>query len=145
MTVIDEFVAARGTGAEASKDYLDLVRLFPLRPLRTTSDFRSAGRILDRLIGRDDLTPGQRDYLAALVRFVQDYEQQHARQWMKGLGPIELLKHLMEENGLSTSDLGQILGSRGLASEVLRGKRGLSKALIARLAARFRVEPGLFL
>ena len=129
----------------AAEDYLNLVRKFPLRPLSSKADLVAAGRILDRYVGRQDLTPGERDYVAALVRFVEDYERQCATFDMKGLSPMEILKHLMEENGMSTSDLGHVLGSRGVASEVLNGNRGLSKAHIGKLAARFHVEPGLFL
>jgi HTH-type transcriptional regulator/antitoxin HigA len=100
---------------------------------------------MDELVGRDDLTIGQRDYLDGLVRFVRDYETIALRDKFRKLTPIQILKHLMEENGMNTSDLGAILGSRGLASEVLNGKRALSKALIGKLARRFRVEPALFL
>lgn len=126
-------------------DYLDLVKQFPLRPIRTKHEKRIAGEILDRFVGREDLTPGQRDYLAALVRFVEDYEQEQLRDWVKAQSPIEMLRHLMEENGMTTTELGHILGSRGLASEVLNGKRQLSKTLIHRLASRFAVDPGVFL
>jgi HTH-type transcriptional regulator / antitoxin HigA len=80
-----------------------------------------------------------------LSRFIEDYERDQKQFQMKRLRPLELLKHLREENEMSTTDLGYVLGSRGLASEVLNGKRGLSKMLIARLAARFGVDPGLFL
>src|SRR5690349_5894294 len=107
-----------------TEEYLDLVKEFPLRPLRNEVEHGAAGQILDRLLGRDDLSEGQRDYLAALVRFVEDFEQKKFASQAKGLGPIELLKHLMEENEMSTTDLGYVLGSRGLASEVLNGKRG---------------------
>ena len=58
--------------------------------------------------------------------------------------PLEALKFLMAENGMKPADLGQVLGSRSLASQVLNGKRGLSKAIIARLSERFKVAPGLF-
>lgn len=129
----------------AADDYLELVKKFPLRPLRNERDLTTAGRILDEHIGRDDLTPGQRDYLAALLRFVEDFEQHRAADQVKKLTPVELLKHLMEENDMSTTDLGSIVGSRGLASDVLNGNRGLSKTLIVKLARRFRVDPGLFL
>jgi HTH-type transcriptional regulator / antitoxin HigA len=128
-----------------SDDYLGMVKAFPLRPLRTKMEHTAAGAILDRFIGRDDLTPGQQDYLAALVLFVEDYEHEQRAAWMRRQTPLQLLKHLMVENDMNTSDLGYVLGSRGLASEVLNGKRALSKALIARLANRFGVEPGLFL
>ncbi len=88
------------------------------------------------------LTPEERDYVAALAHFVHGYERQTLRSQFGRLKPVELLKHLMTENRMNTSDLGAILGSRGLASEVLNGKRGLSKTLIAKLSRRFRVDPG---
>lgn len=126
-------------------DYLDLVKQFPLRPIRSQAEMATAGAVLDRLAGRDDLTPGQRDYLEALVRFVREFEEQTVRATLGRLTPVEVLKHLMRENRMNTSDLGAVFGSRGLASEVLNGKRGLSKTLIAKLAKRFRVDPILFL
>src|SRR4051812_42993125 len=126
----------------ATDDYLQLVKEFPIRPIKTAKEFAVAQSILDRLVGREDLTPGQRDYVSAIARFMQDYD----RPRRSGLGdrstPLEILKFLMEENSMSTTDLGKIVGSRGLASEILNRKRGLSKAVIGRLAARFKVDPG---
>ena len=131
--------------AAVSEDYLALIRELPIRPLKTTADYKAALSILDRLIGRQDLSPGQRDYLAALIRFVKDYEQDQRMGEFEKLKPLELLKFLMEENDMTTTDLGLVLGSRGLASEVLNGKRGLSKMAIAKLSHRFSLPPGLFL
>ena len=128
-----------------SDDYLALIRELPIRPLKTVSDYKLAQAILDRLVGREDLSAGQVDYLAALVRFVEDHERERRMGHLERLKPLELLKYLMEENDMNTSDLGYVLGSRGLASEVLNGKRGLSKMLIAKLSQRFRVDPSLFL
>jgi HTH-type transcriptional regulator / antitoxin HigA len=51
----------------------------------------------------------------------------------------------MEQNDMNTADLGKILGNKTAASLVLSGKREMSKGHIRRLAARFKVEPGLFL
>jgi HTH-type transcriptional regulator/antitoxin HigA len=129
----------------ATNDYLELIRELPIRPITSAKEHKAAQVILDRLVGRDDLTSGQLDYLAALIRFVEDYERERFTLGMKRLTPIELLRHLMEENDMNTSDLGYILGSRGLASEVLNGKRGLSKMLIRRLSEHFGVGPSLFL
>jgi HTH-type transcriptional regulator/antitoxin HigA len=128
-----------------SEDYIRLVREFPVRPLKSQQEHAAAQRLLDRLVGREDLTPGEVDYVAGIARFVEDYEQERRMGRLRRLPPIELLRHLMEENGMNTSDLGEVLGSRGLASEVLNGKRGLSKMLIAKLTERFQVDPGLFL
>jgi len=74
-----------------------------------------------------------------------DYEKQTFGSKMRKLSPIEVLKHLMEANNMNTTDLGDVLGTRGLASEILNGKRGLSKALIMKLSRRFLVDPALFL
>jgi HTH-type transcriptional regulator/antitoxin HigA len=125
-------------------EYLRLVRQFPLRPLATSREFERAGEILDHYVGRADLISGERDYVAALVRFVEDFEQSHEKTALAKLGPLGLLKHLMEENEMNQTDLGYILGSRRLASEVLNGKRGLSKTLIRKLAEKFQVDPTLF-
>jgi HTH-type transcriptional regulator/antitoxin HigA len=50
----------------------------------------------------------------------------------------------MDENDMTVSDLGQLLGSKGNASEILSGKRSLSKAHMATLARRFAVNVSLF-
>jgi HTH-type transcriptional regulator/antitoxin HigA len=125
--------------------YLDLVKRLPLRPINSRNEHRAAGEVLDELVGRNDLTAGQRDYLAALAHFVADYERREFVSRFRKLTPIELLRELMSANNMNTSDLGYVLGSRGLASEVLNGKRGLSKTLIAKLSRRFGVAPALFL
>src|SRR5689334_978195 len=83
-------------------DYLDLVKQFPLRPIHSETEMKQAGGILDRLVGREDLTPGQQDYLAALARFVREYEDQALRGKLAELKPIDLVRHLMQENNMNT-------------------------------------------
>src|SRR5688500_4935248 len=126
---MSKVLKARGKHA-IDEGYYDLVREFPLRPIRSAKDHQAAQRILDRTIGRADLTAGERDYLEALLHFLEDYERDRSAALLTAMKPLELLQHLMEENRMSTTELGDILGSRGLASEVLNGKRGLSKMLI---------------
>jgi HTH-type transcriptional regulator / antitoxin HigA len=126
-------------------DYLALVKQFPVRAIRSEQEHAAAGAVIDNLVGREDLTPGQLDYLEALVRSMQGYEQSRHADKLSRLAPAQVLRHLMTENDMGTSDLGVILGSRGLASEVLNGKRSMSKRLIAKLAAHFNVDPTLFL
>ena len=145
MSTVKTATTKRSAAAVVSDDYLNLIKRFPLRPLRSDADLKQAGAVLDDLVGRPDLSSGERDYMEGLARFIRDYEVEHIRHRLKKLKPIELLKHLMEENNMNTSELGYVLGSRGLASEVLNGKRGLSKTLIAKLSRRFGVDPVLFL
>jgi HTH-type transcriptional regulator/antitoxin HigA len=129
-------------------DYLDLVRRFPLRPIRSAADHVQAVDILADLIGRADapgLTADESDYADVLGRLVRDYDKQHSslRQQRK-LTPIEALKCLMHEHDMNTIDLGRLVGGSGQASMILRGKRELSKANIRTLADRFKVNAGLF-
>ena len=131
--------------AKVPDDYLALVKRFPLRPLRSQSDYTAASQILDRYIGLPDLTRGERDYLEALSHFFAAYERKLTHSRLRQLTPLELLKHLMEENQMTTSDLGRLLGSRGLASEILHAKRSLSKSHISKLASHFHLNPAFFL
>jgi len=131
--------------ARVADSYLACVRAFPLRPIRTEAEYREALEILGRLASREGLDAGEGDYLAALAHFVGDYERNAVKLKLHALKPLEALRYLMEQNNMTTTDLGYVLGSRGLASEVLNGKRGLSKMMIGRLAERFAVEAGLFL
>ena len=51
----------------------------------------------------------------------------------------------MEEHGLRQRDLLYVFGSRGIASEVVSGKRAISKAQAKKLAGIFHVPADLFL
>ncbi|MGZ7029918.1 MAG: helix-turn-helix domain-containing protein, partial [Terriglobales bacterium] len=58
--------------------------------------------------------------------------------------PIAIIRHLMEAHGLRQKDLVSIFGTESIASEVLHGKRELTKEHIKRLSARFGVSPAVF-
>jgi HTH-type transcriptional regulator/antitoxin HigA len=58
--------------------------------------------------------------------------------------PIDVLRFLLEQNGLSQRDIAAELGSESTVSLVLSGKRRLNRDHIARLSQRFRVSPAVF-
>ena len=135
------------TKATNTRDsYFDLVRQFPLVPIRDEGQYEAALAFLKTLAIRDETTldAGEQNYLDALTQFVSDYEDQHLRREMGQLEPLGALKFLLKENGMKAIDLGRLLGNRSLASQILHGKRGLSKTHIRVLSQRFKVEPGLF-
>ena len=129
----------------AGSRYLELVREFPLRPLRSKGEYARATAILDGLASRAEGTASrdERDYLETLALLVEEFDARHAAQLPKA-EPLDVLKHLMEEHGMNAADLGRLLGSKGIASEVLNGKRSLSKAHMAALAERFHVDVSVF-
>ena len=75
----------------------------------------------------------------------ETYEDKHHQIDLEGVGPIEALKFLLDQHGLSGRDLGRILGQAQLGGKILRGERELSKNHIRKLCDYFKVSPELFL
>jgi len=117
-------------------------RFFVLRPIRNKVDYHDALAAATELASRSDLTSEQADYLEVLTEVIADYEER--RFEMSKHSPQEILEFLVEENQMSGSDLGRILGSRTLGPALLRGERSLSKTHIKKLADYFSVSPALF-
>jgi len=131
-------------GRPVHRSYKFLSDQFPLRPLRSEPEYDVATAALDRLVLREDsLDEGERDYLGTLELLIEAYEDEHYAADASP-DPLAALKFLMHENGMSATDLGALLGSKGTASEILNGKKLMSRAAAFKLAERFSVEPGLF-
>lgn len=125
--------------------YAELIAQFPLRPIRSERQLDRAGNLAFRLAARDRLTRDEGDYLDVLTHLIEAYEEEHHAVGHAS-SPRELLRFLIDENGLTLSRLASETGIKvSTLSEILHGKRDLNVQHIARLAARFHVEPGLFI
>lgn len=125
------------------RTYRELVDLLPPRPIHTPSEYEEVAEVVDRLAVMDKRTAAQEDYLEALTRFIEDYDDEHHP--IPDAPPAQILKHLMEQRQMTVSDLGRILGDRSTASRVLKGERELSKAHILKLAEYFGTSTDLFI
>jgi HTH-type transcriptional regulator/antitoxin HigA len=127
--------------------YYELMEQFPLRPLRNKTAYKQAMAAADELAIRDErsLTVDERDYLETLCLLIENYESTHNVVDLSDLQPIDVLKHLMDAHNMTTTALGKLIGSKGVASEILSGKRDLSKSHMMTLAKHFGVEPAVFL
>ena len=127
--------------------YLALLEEFPLRPIRNTSECDRATKIIHRLALREgELDGGQEAYLEVLEGLVERYESEHFAVNLDDVSPTRVLRVLVDQAGMSVTELGALLGSKGAASELLSGRRKEpSKMQIARLCERFRVDASLFL
>jgi HTH-type transcriptional regulator/antitoxin HigA len=56
-----------------------------------------------------------------------------------------MLQYLMEQRGLKQADLVPVIGSRAQVSDIVNGKRGISKAQAKKLAAFFHTSVELFI
>ncbi|HZZ42565.1 MAG TPA: hypothetical protein VFE58_06485 [Tepidisphaeraceae bacterium] len=127
--------------------YLVLMAEFPLRPIRNRSELDRATKIIHRLALREGKTDsGEEAYLEVLEGLVERYENQHYPIDVREVSPTQVLRMLVAQAGMTVTELGLLLGSKGAASELLSGKRKEpSKAQIAKLCSRFKVDAGAFL
>ncbi|MBW1803885.1 MAG: helix-turn-helix domain-containing protein [Deltaproteobacteria bacterium] len=107
-------------------------------------DYNKLVNLLDSLI--DEVGNNENHPLTSLMEtigsLIETYESQYINE-IEG-NPIDTLNALMEEHGLKQSDLSEI-GSQGVVSEILSGKRQLNVRQIKILSKRFKVSPAVFI
>jgi HTH-type transcriptional regulator/antitoxin HigA len=140
-TLIPHALAALG------KSYLLLLGEFPLCPIKSGAEYDRAAKIIHRLALREgDLDAGEDAYLEVLEALIERYDREHYPIRTGRMSPTQTLRLLVRQAEMTVTELGKLLGSKGAASELLSGKRKEpSKAQIAKLCARFRVDAGAFL
>ena len=110
----------------SEKEYLELVKT------------------LDSLV--DEVGNNERHKLAPVMEtignLIENYESREYQ--IKEASPVDALKYLMQEHGLKQSELKEI-GSQGVVSEVLSGKRSLNLEQIKKVSNRFHVSPLVFI
>jgi HTH-type transcriptional regulator / antitoxin HigA len=90
----------------------------------------------------DAISPAQEQLLKLLVSLIESFEDRHYQ--LKSATPLEILTELVRDRGLKQKDLLPVFSSQGIASEVLNGKRRISKAQAKALGEFFKVAPSLF-
>ncbi len=93
--------------------------------------------------GEDNFSPEESRLFNLLANLMEGYEQT-ALPSLESSAPLETLKFLMSENNFKQKDVVSIFGSQGVASEVLAGKRGISRKHAKLLAEKFNVSAELF-
>jgi HTH-type transcriptional regulator/antitoxin HigA len=93
------------------------------------------------------LESGELSMQDPLVVFLMDWIAEYERRFvpLAAASPAEVLRHLMEANGLKQADLATELGGQPVVSAILNGKRGINAGQALRLSKRFRVSPAVFI
>src|SRR5215813_14100652 len=100
-----------------------------------------ARALVDRLWDSED--PADIVRLQAQARLIAAYEES---KWpRRPPSTAEFIRHLMDQHGLDRADMVPLLGTASRVSEVLRGKKELSMAMVQRLRARFGVPADVLL
>lgn len=127
------------------KTYRELCKLYLPRPIHNDTEDAEATAMMNALAVFTRLNPEQRDYFEVLTEFVDDYDKGKKVRWPK-VGGLDVLKHLMQEQGMNAADLSRLLNSsRNLGAMILRGERKLTLKHVCILAKRFCVSADLFL
>ncbi len=107
-------------------------------------EYNKLVNILDQLIDEigDDETHQLAPVMETIGKLIENYEDQHFA--LNKTSAIDTLKYLMQEHNLKQSDLKEI-GSQGVVSEVLSGKRQLNIEQIKRLSKRFHISPSVLI
>lgn len=101
-----------------------------VRPIRSESDYQAALAEIDRLMDAAKDTPDG-DRLDVLATLVEAYERRHFPMDLPD--PVEAIKFVMEQRGLTAKDLGPMIGRSNRVYEILTGKRALTLPMIRRL------------
>lgn len=138
-TVIDRRIAT-----DLARHFAALTKHVPLRPIRTEANYDAAVASLNALLdtGAGDEAHPLADLAATIGELIGDYDDIHFR--MPDATPSAMLRFLMDQHGLKQADLARELGSQGVVSELLNGKRELNLRQMRALAARFAVPISVF-
>jgi HTH-type transcriptional regulator / antitoxin HigA len=124
--------------------YLEWIRRFPLRPIRSDRELKHALAVIDQLLDQARLAGEERDYLDVLSTLVENYEGQHRP--MPPVSDAEMLRHLVEAKNVTQVQVARATGiAESTISAVLAGNRRLSRNHIEKLARYFHVGPSAFL
>lgn len=112
--------------------------------IETDAELARVEKIISDLLRKgENLSPEEEKLLDLLSNLVEVYEDE--RWVIPEAQPVNVLKFLIAQNGLKQSDLLPIFSSSGIASEVINGKRSISKAQAKKLAEFFNVSIAVFI
>jgi HTH-type transcriptional regulator/antitoxin HigA len=120
-----------------------LQREVPLHPIRTQREYTAAVTAMNKLLdmGAADERHPLANLVATLGELIGDYDDRH--HVLPDISGVEMLKFLMEQHDLKQSDLAEI-GTQGVVSEILNGKRELNLRQIKKLKLRFGISADAF-
>jgi HTH-type transcriptional regulator/antitoxin HigA len=144
LTMIQKLTPTVGKVYGKERDrYLELVSLFPLRPIRTDAELDAAIRVIDMLIDQRRRSKAEDDYLDVLGDLVEAYEDVHVP-----IGPVsdaDMLQSCLDDWRVTQAEVAKKTRiAESTISEVLSGKRKLNRAQIGKLARYFKIAPGAF-
>lgn len=125
--------------------YTRLANRIVIKAIETEEEYDRMVAAVERLMnkGEENLSREESSLLETMAILIQAYDDRH--HLLQETPPHRMLSYLLETSGRPRRDLLPIFGTRGRVSEVLNGKRGISKEQAKKLAELFKVSADLFI
>jgi len=124
------------------QSYAQLLATVAPQVIETEAEYDRLLAIVERLMF-SERTPEEATLFRLLVLLIETYETKtHPMDKSK---PCETLQHIMESSRTRQVNLVGEIGSSGVVSQIVNGKRGISKRQAKLLGDRFKVSPELFI
>lgn len=129
--------------AKISSKYLQLIRTFPLRPIRSEAELDRAETMLHRLLDAPQLSAAEQDYREVLGNLIEEYEiKAHPTE---PLPPHEVLAISIATKGVTPTRVSRATGIPvSTVSELIAQKREFNRSHIEKLCAYFGLDPKAF-
>ncbi|HXS12896.1 MAG TPA: helix-turn-helix domain-containing protein [Acidobacteriaceae bacterium] len=124
-------------------DPVEMVKLGAPRVIRNDAELKEYTGVLFELTSKSKPNRAEQDAIELLSLLIDRYESD--RYVLPQASPLQVLRFLMDQHGLTQQDLRPEIGSESLVSLVLSGKRNLTISHIRALAKRFGVPAAVFL
>ena len=113
------------------------------RLIKSKKQYAEYCTTLQALLTGNDKSKATKDEVELLTLLIEKWDAEH--NTFDEVDPITLLKSLMQENKITSTNLAEILNvSKGLISDILNYKKGISMEVIRRLADYFKVSHEAF-
>ncbi len=123
--------------------YSNLLSQYVPQVIETEEEYNRALKIAEKLTFAKNRTPEEKALHKLLITLIETYETENYP--IEASEPFEILQHLMEASDTRQADLVGVIGSSGVVSEVVNGKRSISKAQAKALGDYFKVSSSLFI
>lgn len=127
-----------------SKTYGSLLAKYQPKIIASEDEYNRTLELIEQMMVRgEELSPEENTLLELLSILVEIYEDSQFP--VEPSSPQNILLHLMDARELKQSDLVGVIGSKGIVSEVINGKRSISKAQAKALGEFFHISPAVFI
>ena len=120
-----------------------MIKIMKYTIIKSVTQYKVYCSALEKMMEKEGISKVIRDEIELLTLLIEKWDAEHST--LNEVDPVELLHSLMHDHNLKAKDLVGILGvSKGLISDIMNYKKGLSKEIIRNLSAHFKVSQEAF-